>query len=283
MTINNKKLFAWHQALAVVISRDYSSDAIADLIRGLERLVNGCSSQVIIFRNNQPPKLTHHRLIASENPRIEVDDYINGAYLLDPYYRAAVDERMEGVFVLGNVISEGFRESEYYRLHFVLPGLGDEVSYLFQLGDRSVASISICRLSSDPGFSRADIELLESTFPLVNLVIQRWLERDSETMPQTLEWHLDNALARFGSSLLTPKELKVLQLILRGHSLKAIADRLDNSQETIRHHRKNIYAKLDVGSQAELFYLFIASLREAPQNASNDPLAGYIELRHKPG
>jgi DNA-binding CsgD family transcriptional regulator len=41
-------------------------------------------------------------------------------------------------------------------------------------------------------------------------------------------------------------------------------------------HRKNSYAKLDVSSQAELFYLFIDSLASLTNYEGGDPLVGYL-------
>jgi len=219
--------------------------------------------------------LTHHRLLANEDPRVQLDDYISGAYLLDPYYRKAIDEQAEGVFALRDVALSGFKESEYHKLYFEQTGIRDEACFLFQLEDKSVASISIGRMATDPDFTREDIQLLESTFPLVKLIIMRWLESTTERPLPTIEWHLDNALARFGASVLTPKECEILELLLRGHSIKLIAQKLSNSLETIKHHRKSIYAKLDVSSQAELFHLFISALRASPNDASADPLVSY--------
>ena len=67
--------------------------------------------------------------------------------------------------------------------------------------------------------------------------------------------------------------------MLRGYSLKSIAQRLQNSDETIKHHRKNIYAKLDISTQAELFYLFIDSLRSSTLESDKDPLIAYMSIR----
>ena len=72
--------------------------------------------------------------------------------------------------------------------------------------------------------------------------------------------------------------LLVLNLLLRGHSIKSIAERLKNSLETIKHHRKNIYSKLDVSTQAELFHLFIDSLRSSSLDPERDPLIVYMSL-----
>ncbi len=50
---------------------------------------------------------------------------------------------------------------------------------------------------------------------------------------------------------LTPREKEVLSGLVEGHSIKAIADSLHISIETVRFHFRNIYKKLHVHSQSE--------------------------------
>ncbi|RTF06923.1 response regulator transcription factor, partial [Serratia marcescens] len=64
----------------------------------------------------------------------------------------------------------------------------------------------------------------------------------------------DGAQARY---LLTPREREIVDLILAGCSSQQIADRLFISLGTVKNHRKNIYGKLNIGSQAELFSLLL--------------------------
>lgn len=52
-------------------------------------------------------------------------------------------------------------------------------------------------------------------------------------------------------SELSDRELDVLQLLIEGHSYKAIADKLFLSVHTIRFHLHNIYEKLHVRSRME--------------------------------
>jgi DNA-binding CsgD family transcriptional regulator len=64
----------------------------------------------------------------------------------------------------------------------------------------------------------------------------------------------------FGRSVLTPRECDVVEFVLKGHSAEAIGKILGISIGTVRIHRKNIYAKLAINSQGELFSRFIQAL-----------------------
>ena len=61
---------------------------------------------------------------------------------------------------------------------------------------------------------------------------------------------------------LTGREADVTSLILRGHSSGSIGLNLGISVETVKVHRKHIYAKLKVSSQAELFVKLLPMLSE---------------------
>ncbi|WNJ20555.1 response regulator transcription factor [Pontibacter sp. G13] len=50
---------------------------------------------------------------------------------------------------------------------------------------------------------------------------------------------------------LTPREREVLEQLCQGKSYKMIADALFISEDTVRHHLKNIYRKLQVNSKSE--------------------------------
>ena len=59
-----------------------------------------------------------------------------------------------------------------------------------------------------------------------------------------------------GRGALTTREIEVAMLSLSGFSSRAIGEKLSISFETVRAHKKHIYAKLGVGSQSELFAMF---------------------------
>ena len=81
----------------------------------------------------------------------------------------------------------------------------------------------------------------------------------------------------FGRSQLTDRECDIAHLILKGHSSRSAALKLNISAETIKAHRRNIYKKLDLQSQAGLFSLFLNTIATADdESIYADPLEAYL-------
>jgi DNA-binding CsgD family transcriptional regulator len=57
-------------------------------------------------------------------------------------------------------------------------------------------------------------------------------------------------------------------MILKGHSSESIARNLGISITTVKTHRQNLYARLGLATQQELFSLFIRSLQTKDTLAS---------------
>ena len=126
-------------------------------------------------------------------------------------------------------------------------------------------------------FSKRQINLLEAIFPVVEALIRRhWHNARSPAANQTgLRQRLHVALSAFGASVLTRREREVIELVLLGNSTRLIAEKLQISTETIKLHRKHAYAKLDISSQAELFYLFVDAIACHTGTHEEDPLLSY--------
>lgn len=276
--MNVESFSSWNSALAWIAARGPCEQSIDHLLKSLERLVGGCNSMSILYPKGERAVVTHSRLRAAEDPKLQVGGYTDAAYLLDPFYTKAIKEGLEGVFRLKDVSPEGFEDSEYFNLYYRRANLEDEVCFIFILGNGAIASLSICRSSTskEKPFSEREVQILNAVFPIVRYIITEYLGHLSEEGTETLESQLDQALASFGQAFLTPKECEILHYILQGYSLKSISSRLGNSLETIKYHRKNIYKKLDVTTQPELFYLFIDSLRYKPASGASDPLVYYF-------
>ena len=184
---------------------------------------------------------------------------------------------VEGFYQLDELAPAGFRNSEYYKNYFRHTGLLDECGYLLQL-DGDLLNISLGRDEHHRRFSRAQQQLLREVSPLIQALYQRHWESENPSHPQGENLHsqLSVVLADFGTSVLTDREAQVIQLFLHGHSTKSIGQKLNISPETVKLHRKHSYAKLDVSSQSELFFLFIDALSSMQPPYRGDPLGGYL-------
>lgn len=199
--------------------------------------------------------------------------YRNGLYLLSPLYIESRAGR-RGCFHISDIAPEGFTEGEFYKLYYSTNGSIDQVAFLCETGQGTPLAISIERTQSLPTFSEPERRRLGELCALVSELVrqQRWPGGlvDSAAPPVDMHAHLENVLALFGSSTLTPRERDVVRLILRGYPSKSVARELNISTQTEQVHRKNIYQKLGISSHSELFTLFFDAIARPP--AGTDPL-----------
>lgn len=198
--------------------------------------------------------------------------YLDVAFVLDPFYQlfqAKTGDRVDG---LNDVAPDDFRRSEYYAKFFRAMKLGDECGVLLHLTDEAALFLSLGVMKA----GRTRVTRLRAFLPVISALARRhWTILTPEHHDGTgrLAAQLERAFEAFGSSVLSPREGEITRMILRGHSSKAIAITFDNSPETIKVHRKRIYAKLKVASQGELLSLFLDALRRMPATEQGDPLS----------
>jgi len=249
------------------------------LVQALETRVSFDNSLVIAYRLGRKPLLLYEDILPDERG-VQVDGYLAGAYLLDPFYRASIEGASTGLYRLSEVAPEGFAESEYYRSYYIRTLESDEVCFLTVLSDGWIVNVSLSRDHGTPPFGLEEIERLRDAEPIIHEILRRHWTSRRQRHPESdnasnLHAQVEAALANFGRSVLTKREYEVVQLQLRGHSARSSARELGIAQETIRLHRKNVYAKLDVASQSELFVLFIDWLANIAGDPSRDPLENY--------
>ena len=129
------------------------------------------------------------------------------------------------------------------------------LGFLLPCGDGTVLFLSLSRSSGH--FGKRDSAALTASLPIIDALVTRHRELAGTFAPKTSPTPSRPA-SRDG---LTSREQQVVTLILEGHSSASLAANLGISHETARVHRRNIYAKLRVSSQAELFHWFLASRR----------------------
>ena len=199
---------------------------------------------------------------------IFVDDYLKGPYLLDPFFKACGRQIDTGLYRLRDVAPDRFYQSEYYRSYYVRTGLSEEICFTFYLLHRVAIVISLMRAGESSRFSAREFRLLQGVAPIVISLAQRqWQEvpekfnTGTEANPSPGDRSLieDTVSTLFGPRI-TPRETQVVAQVLEGHSSDSIAKNLAISVGTVRIHRRNIYAKLQISSQQELFSIFFKEI-----------------------
>ncbi|MGD8839147.1 MAG: helix-turn-helix transcriptional regulator [Gammaproteobacteria bacterium] len=196
--------------------------------------------------------------------RINLDMYLDGVYQLDPFYTRFCEQRESGAMLIRDAAPDRFNQTEYYRRFYKNMELQDEMAIFTDLGDGRFLFFSIGRRADELRFRRRDLKSAQRDLPVMAALCRQHFGEASYN-PRSLSGNVDEerlkfAFERFGESALTPREREVAACILKGHSSKSLAREIDISPETVKIHRRNIYRKLGISSQSELFLKFLNTL-----------------------
>jgi DNA-binding CsgD family transcriptional regulator len=109
-------------------------------------------------------------------------------------------------------------------------------------------------------------EKLRSDFPIAPNGTICVIEPRGDSAPVTMDYagSVNRFIAAHG---LTPREGRIVELILSGYPTDEIARKLRISRGTVKNHRGRLYYKLDVTTERELFSLFLPHLLKALPSA----------------
>ena len=218
---------------------------------------------VMVYRPQASPLMLHENFTGSWRER-GLTTYVGAFFVLDPFYIMSQSLDHPEVCRLGDIAPDGFLDSEYHRAHYATGRIGDEIGFLWPLAPGVTLAISLERSENSVCFSADEVRDLETVQPLLYALARKhWVasqQQSVEATPVGIGQLVQEAAAAFGRDVLTPRECEVVKLVLRGCSTKSVSQSLGISPGTVKVHRENIYAKLGVSSQAELFNLFIASV-----------------------
>lgn len=252
---------AWIAQIAHTIEHIDDKGFFAALSAMLRAVVPYSYTVVFAYRDQEQPLDLFDDFPAAKR-RIFVTDYQAGPYLLDPFYLGSRKPLPAGLFRLKDVAPDRFYQGEYFRNYYVRTGLAEEIGYFTNLPDGIMVVLSLMRAESP--FTTREFRLLSAAQPVVSALLRRHLA----DLPQRMQsdqrpdrpTEIDQAFQNFGGTLLTPREREVVEFTLKGHSAEAIGGILTIAPGTVRIHRRNIYAKLRINSQGELFSRFIHTL-----------------------
>lgn len=212
----------------------------------------------VAFARDRGPLILHQW--SPQEPNYFQLLYGKGAYQLDPFYLASLDPRRMGAHRLSDIAPDSFATSDYHRSYYQKVEIIDEIGLLHAMDDRAVLHLSLGRRTNSAPYCRADLGLLRHLEPALSAMLKQhcaravevWADRSAAVPPAagaTRTW-----LAAFG---VTVREAEIADLVLRGHSNGSAGAVLGISAETVKVHRKNLYAKLRISSQSELYMMFI--------------------------
>jgi DNA-binding CsgD family transcriptional regulator len=209
-----------------------------------------------------------------------VDNFLDHTYLLNPVYQAFRTGISSDVYLMSEILPDGFSDlisavefeikiDVRETIGYLTPGWPKhmiELMLLINLPDGSMVEMTILR-KSDLGYTQQEHQEIKQVFQIASASLRKhW-----ELMNQDFSGHasrpsLDSSFDEFGAEVLTDREQEVVKLVLTGHSSESISLRLGTSVPTIKSHRRNIYTKMEIGSQAELFARFIQFLTSRPRS-----------------
>lgn len=258
-------------SLVGLIGRDSFA---ADLAALLEEQFGFDHFHIFLYRDTLAPVCLASRPMPIAYDR-GLRNYLSYTYVINPAYRAFRLGKPAGVYMISDFIQNDNRsiiDEHEVDVHIEVsepigyrtPGWPKnlaEVIVLINLPGRSALDFSFMT----PLGSRQTVDCkrsLERLFPFLDAILSRQLS----VMPASLD--AENTMAGqedrfhdFGGDVLTAREREIVQLILIGHSSNSISLNLDISVPTVKTHRRNIYNKLQISSQAELFSLFLLHLK----------------------
>jgi DNA-binding CsgD family transcriptional regulator len=233
-------------------------------------------ASVIVYRGRSRPVLIFDSF--EHTPYREgLTNFVGFSYVLSPCYQAYLDGIKPGVYRMSELVPDEYPLTQSFKSAPAVTSRKEEIGYLTQgwpeereelfllvgLPEGAMAEVSFLRPRSDAGFNDDELARLAAMAPFVASVVRaNWQRVSIETRPPR-----DNAINRafdaFGKHLLSERECEVVRLILQGHSSISISLRLEISITTVKSHRKNAYAKLNISTQSELMAMFLQSLDEA--------------------
>lgn len=251
---------AWHRSIGKLIMRLNRPEFWSSLVRLLNEYVQIDNWVVLIFSNQKVQVVSLPEVADTEEVDAFIHRYVKGLYMLDPFYIADRENPQSGFFHMLDVAPEHFLETEYYYQYFKQYISVDEAQYNVQLDAERTLCVSF---GSNIHFSQEQITTLDIIKPWVTALMHQrmYFEVDvAKDFTEPASW--PETIASLGTQI-TVREKDVLKLLLSGFSNKEIAGKLSLSAETIKVHRRNIYTKLNIKSQSELFARFFTPKQDA--------------------
>lgn len=239
------------------------------LVGFLEGVLDFDSSSAICYNKHKAPELLFCDLLESED-KIFYARFLDGAYVASPAYQGFVNNLDDGLYAWGNLMPEGFKQSQMYAAYYQESGIEDLAYFFINCGELGFIQFSIGRHSPNSAFNAVELQSLQTLGSMVIALVRKHWQFAAQQHGQNVvplsaivSERVNYLLNHFEPELLTKRERQIAKLVITGHSSQSAADNLHISPGTERVHRAKLYAKLKLRSNSELFSYFLNLLRDA--------------------
>lgn len=235
------------------IGQRHFYDQVVCSIQALDPISN---IRVVSYSKN------NHPVFLDDSTMTETDEiYCHSAYLLDPMYDVIHNQHHDELVTLESLVTEDFCNTRYYDTFYQRLGWSNETNIIIG----TTPDTKICIVYTTKDNLSSTVSAIQALMPYLSSIKAAIQTHESVARSFRKNQIIENVDISYSKNLtsrldfyqLTKREKEIVTLILEGMSSIAIADKCFVSQGTIKNHRKNIYRKLNVKSQAELFRNFI--------------------------
>lgn len=252
--------------LSTLISAVGSERMGASIDSALRSILGFDMSCGYLFRFNHPPILIHNGYNKSV-PEKTLNAYIRGGYLLDPFYVACINNHPAGLWRMRDLAPDSFFSSGFSISKDLHPCVSsehgtliEEIGFIIPVQARVAIVYSMMRNLRNGAFLTGEMNALETLAPVINSLLElhcRLKHSDFYMGSESTEARSEDAFVHILQGQLTETQRYIAKLILQGHSNTSIAAVLNISEGTVKVHKHNIYQRLDISTNAELFRRFI--------------------------
>lgn len=250
------------QAIKAIGNQEFTSE-LAAFIRSCVAFDNliaiaylGEGTPEVLFREFDDPVVYEHMDTA----------YVTANYVLDPFYKAHLEGVDSGIHRLFDLAPDRFKQTSYFKLYYEQTTLIDEVAVFAKT--ESGVTITACigtDRSSGRTFTKKEVAVLHSNVAAVGALMEcHWRSfrlKQAQEKISVID-RLRKVLSDVHGIRLSPRQAEVAMLILQGHSSTSISFSLGISMHTVKVFRRQLYAKCQISSQAQLFAMLLPLIAE---------------------
>ena len=164
---------AWHRLIGGLIEALDKPNFWNILLRYLSDVVPFDNWVVLLFARERKPQVLAESPTPDGSDDELFQDYLNGFYLLDPFYIACMDDPRAGLVRLDDVAPDRFEAEDYYQRYFKLNIVADEVQFNLPLNAGNSGArddegqVLILSLGSRHRYTLDEISVLQAISPWV--------------------------------------------------------------------------------------------------------------------